>query len=102
MKTITNITLENSEGKPLKDGASQKDLNAVTLIQAVLNNVKYKSREDQRKADKVYEKLEAVEGGIIELEDAEFELIYQYASEYEPFLNGRMFMPFLDELDRVK
>jgi hypothetical protein len=102
MKTLTNFTLTTSSGDSLKDAATDEDLNTVRLIQAVFNNVKYDSRAEQRQADKVYEKISSnLTAEQFELEDAEFDLVCKYANSFPPFLEGRKFIPFFEELDRA-
>jgi len=106
MKKLNNITLTTDDGRPLIDNVLKKELNLILLLKAMFNTVKYDSREDQRKADKVYNKLEEMQKvknvKDFEVEDEEFEIVYKYAQKYEMFLRGRTFMPILDELERVK
>lgn len=102
MKTLSNIFLTTEDGKPMFDALTKKELNVLNLLLIVLNNAKYNSREDQRKADRIYNKLEDLgEVETIDLEDAEFDLIYKYCKDYPVFLQGRTFLPFLDELDKA-
>jgi len=100
MKTLKNITLELN-GKPLLEAETKEELNTIKLVEAVLNGCKYKNRGDQRNADKIYLKLEALETKTeeIELEDAEFELVKRYSLDYEPYLQGRSCAPFLALFD---
>lgn len=99
MKTLQNITLEQN-GKPILEAETKEELNTIKLIKAVLNGCKYKNREDQRNADKIYIKLEALDKAEnIELEDAEFELVKRYSLDYEPYLRGRSCAPFLALFD---
>lgn len=100
MKTLNFITLKTQTGETITEAGTGRELNTISLILAALNNVKYRTREDQRKADRIYEKIEKFEGNV-ELEDAEFELVYSYVKDFEPYLSGRTFTPFLDELDRA-
>jgi len=103
MKKLNNITLKTNDGRPLIDSVLKVELTLLLLVKSMFNSVRYDNREDQRTADKIYNKLEDLkEPKEIELEDAEFELMYKYAQKYEMFLNGRTFLPILDELERVK
>jgi len=101
MKKITNITLKTDDGRPLVDSVLKKELNLILTVKAMFNTIKYDSREDQRKADKVYSKIEDMQKGKkvkdFEVEDEEFEIIYKYAQKYDLFLRGRTFLPILDE-----
>lgn len=99
MKKIENVKIE-VRGEQLIDENKEK-ICSLTCIKAVLNNCEYKNREDQRQADKIYQKLEKLENEVkeIELEDAEFELIKKYVEDYIPFRRGRTFVPFLNSLE---
>ena len=103
MKKITNITLTTDDGRPLIDNVLKKEINLLLLMKAMLNTVKYDSRVDQRKVDRIYNKLDDLKKPKeIELEDEEFDVLYKYAQKYELFLKGRTFLPIFDELERVK
>lgn len=103
MKKINNKVLKTQDGKPIIDSVLNKELTSKLLIQMVFNNVEYKSREDQRLADKIYNKLDDIKDtDYLELENLEFDLVYKYSNYFQPFMNGRGFLPFLNELDRVK
>ena len=103
MKKLTNITLTTNDGRPLIDNVLKKELNLLLIMKAMLNTIKYDSRSDQRKADRIYNKLDDLKKPKeIELEDEEFDVLYKYAQKYELLLTGRTFLPILDELERVK
>jgi len=105
MKSLNLITLNNDKGEVIREAGTDRELNTLTLIMALFNNVKYRSRDEQRRADKIYIKLEELlkinDLQEFELEDAEFELVQSYVREFEPYLTGRTFLPFLDELDKA-
>jgi hypothetical protein len=52
MKTLNLISLHNDKGEVIREAGTDRELNTLTLIMALFNNVKYRSREDQRKADR--------------------------------------------------
>ena len=94
MKTIQHITLKTSEGKPMVDAATQKELNTVSLITICLGQSKYASVADQWKAYEVTKKLE--DGKDIELEDVDYQLVKKMVEAFDPYRNGFTFIPFLE------
>lgn len=104
MKTIKNITLKNTDGSARVEATTKEVLNSLSLIRLAFNNVRFKNRQDQRLADKIYVKLEATAPEVesFEVEDAEFDVIFKYCTAFETYLQGRAFNPFLAELERVE
>lgn len=98
MKTIKNIQIMAGE-TPAIEAGTQQQLTVVRCVKALLDNVEYKNRGDQRTADKLYEKLSDVNEETFDLEDAEYAFIKGYIEGYKPFLNGRMFTVVLNQFD---
>lgn len=94
MKTLSHITLTTTDGKPIVDASSQKELNTATLITICLGQSKYASVADQWKAYEITKKIE--DGKDVELEDAEYQLVKKMVEAFEPYRNGFTFMPFLE------
>lgn len=94
MKTLSHITLTTTDGKPMVDASSQKELNTATLITICLGQSKYASVAEQWKAYEITKILE--EGKDIELEDADYQLVKKMVEAFEPYRNGFTFMPFLE------
>lgn len=76
-------------------------MNSLYLIKRMIDLNKYKSRGEQKKADKVYEKLE-VKDGVILLEDEDHEIITKMLQDFEPYLTGRMYSPFFDAMENAE
>ncbi len=107
MKHLRTITLSNLQGEPYVDEDSRRVLNTLSLLQILLDHSTYSTRGDQRRADRLYAKLETLADrpilpDFVNLEDVDFEMVERLASVYTPFLQGRLFTCFLDELDRAK
>jgi hypothetical protein len=99
MKTLLNITLEK-DGKPILEATTQEPITTVGCIKAVLDNTTYENRGEQREADKVYEKVSALESpSDFVLENAEYEVVKRYIEKYPPFLTGRVFSPILAQFE---
>lgn len=94
MKILSHITLTTTDGKPMVDASSQKELNTATLITICLGQSKYASVADQWKAYEITKKIE--DGKDVELEDAEYLLVKKMVEAFEPYRNGFTFMPFLE------
>lgn len=94
MKTLSHITLTTTDGKPMFDAATQKELNTASLITICLGQSKYASVADQWKAYEITKTLE--EGKDVELEDADYQLVKKMVEAFEPYRNGFTFMPFLE------
>lgn len=94
MKTLSHITLTTSDGKPIVDASSQKELNTASLITICLGQSKYASVADQWKAYEITKKID--EGKDVELEDADYQLVKKMVEAFEPYRNGFTFMPFLE------
>lgn len=104
MKTIGFVRLYTNDGEPRVEKSTGEELHTISLITLLLDNCKFKNRADQRVGDKIYQKVKGItisQGLVnIELEDAEFDIVFKYASTFEPFLTGRAFEPFFKELEK--
>lgn len=94
MRTLEHITLTTTDGKPIVDAATGKELNTASLITICLGQSKYASVADQWKAYEITKKIE--EGEDVELEDADYQLVKKMVEAFEPYRNGFTFMPFLE------
>lgn len=94
MTTLKNITLTTTDGKPMVDASSQKELNTVNLITICLGQSKYASVADQWKAYEITKKIE--DGKDVELEDADYQLVKKMVEAFEPYRNGFTFISFLE------
>ncbi len=109
MKTIQQITLYKG-GEPAyepitvrtaegKEEVKHNILTTTYLIKAMVDNYQYKTRGQQRNADKLWEKINDMEsklldGSIFELEDAEYALVGEMLQDFQPYLTGRVWAPF--------
>jgi hypothetical protein len=101
LKTLKNADVIY-QGKQVVDGDAKEPMTVLAVIKIVLNNTQYENRAQLRRADKLYAKLDEIDGEEFELEDAEFELVFELTSKYKPILAGRAFVDVFDELDRAK
>lgn len=111
MKTLPIIVLYQNNLPAVDSGRKDRFLTTDYLIKAVIENFKYENSKQQFEAFKLYQKLDdnvgatiPVDGeeNVIQLEDAEFELVKSMIKDYPAFRNGIMWMPFMELFDDGK
>lgn len=122
MKQIKNIVLVTPDGTPqhdvspdvltpdelkvmqsggmLPEGAGVL-MDAVYLIQRMIDLYSYETRTEQRRADKVYDKIKAEDGNIL-VEEADYRRIKTMADKFTPYLTGRTYGPFFNAIESAE
>lgn len=94
MTKLENIELTSSDGVVITDAATGKSLNTANLITICLGQSKYDSSAEQWQAYEITKKLE--DGKDVELEDADYQLVKRKVEAFPPYLEGFVFVPFLE------
>lgn len=89
-----------SERQPLPEDAGQI-MNSPYLIRRMLDISTYKTRGDQKKADRVFEHMN-VHGDVILLEDEDYSFVMKMLQDFPPYLQGRRYDVFHDAMENAE